>query len=387
MSETDAGLPSRWIRSLQRALLSFYDEARRDLPWRRTTDPYRIWVSEVVLQQTRAETVIPFYERWLARFPTLAALAAAPTDQVLKAWEGLGYYSRARNLHRAAHLVRERHAGYVPDDVRALRALPGVGEYTAGAVASIAFGRAEPAVDGNVRRVLARLLDEPDPSARRLRSIAAALLPQERPGDFNQAMMELGAVRCTPRAPACRRCPVSRLCRARRAGTQLERPVRRRRAAVPIYDLGTAVIRDAAGRLLLERRPDGGLLAGLFSFPSAVMDPGEAAEAAARRAVTVRLERHATPLGVVEHTFTHRRERYHAVLFECSHNHDIRGRSLTGGKVTPVAEPHRWVRPTELADIPVPVAQRKILRLAFAQTSKVGLPSPPGPGPRRDARA
>jgi A/G-specific adenine glycosylase len=186
--------PSReWIRSLRRALLAFYDARRRDLPWRRDPDPYRVWVSEVMLQQTRVDAVVPYYERWLRRFPTVAALASAEPDDVLRAWEGLGYYARARNLHRAARVVREHHHGAVPSEPSALRALPGVGDYTAGAIASIAFGRAEPAVDGNVRRVLARLLDVAAPAPARLRKVAAALVPSERPGDFNQALMELGA--------------------------------------------------------------------------------------------------------------------------------------------------------------------------------------------------
>ncbi len=206
--------PSRkWTLALRRALLAFYDARRRDLPWRRDPDPYRVWVSEVMLQQTRVDAVVPYYERWLRRFPTLHALATAEPDEVLRAWEGLGYYARARNLHRAARVVRERHAGDVPSEPAALRELPGVGDYTAGAIASIAFGRREPAVDGNVRRVLARLLDVADPPPARLRAVAAALVPAERPGDFNQALMELGALVCTARVPRCADCPVRGVCR------------------------------------------------------------------------------------------------------------------------------------------------------------------------------
>lgn len=220
-----------WIGALRAKLLAFYDEHRRDLPWRHDPDPYRVWVSEVMLQQTRADTVIPYYERWLRRFPTLDALATAEPDDVLKQWEGLGYYSRARNLQRAARFVRERHRGDVPSEPSALRELPGVGDYTAGAIASIAFGRAEPAVDGNARRVLSRLLDIADARPTGLNKVATALVPNERPGDFNQAVMELGATICTPRNPRCDECPIGELCRSRARGTQHLRPRIRRRAA------------------------------------------------------------------------------------------------------------------------------------------------------------
>ncbi|MDP9349789.1 MAG: A/G-specific adenine glycosylase, partial [Gemmatimonadota bacterium] len=193
------------LPSLRDLLLRWYDAHRRDLPWRAEgpPDPYRVWLSEVMLQQTRVETVKPYFRRWLERFPTLAALAEAPQDEVLKAWEGLGYYSRARNFHRAAREVVERYGGEVPGDAAAFRALPGVGRYTAGAVLSIAFGRPEPVVDGNVRRVFARLLDDPDPAEGALWALAEALVPGARPGDLNQALMELGATVCVPRNPRC----------------------------------------------------------------------------------------------------------------------------------------------------------------------------------------
>src|SRR5688572_31827881 len=196
------------IRRTRRALLGFYDAHRRALPWREDPRPYRVWISEVMLQQTRVDAVVPYYRAWMERFPDVRALAAAPLDDVLKSWEGLGYYARARNLHRAALVVRDRMGGELPARASALRELPGFGEYTAGAVASIAFGEAVPAVDGNVRRVLARLYDEPEPTARWLRERAAALVDPARPGDFNQALMELGATVCRPRSPDCARCPL-----------------------------------------------------------------------------------------------------------------------------------------------------------------------------------
>ena len=196
------------IPGFRRALLGHFDRSRRALPWRSERTPYRVMVSEFMLQQTRVETVIPYYERWLRRFPGWEALADAGEDEVLRAWTGLGYYRRARNLHRAARVVRERFGGELPKEPAALKRLPGVGEYTAGAVASIAFGRAVPAVDGNVRRVLCRILDVAAPTAGRLREEAARLVDPGRPGDFNEALMELGATVCTPRAPGCGGCPV-----------------------------------------------------------------------------------------------------------------------------------------------------------------------------------
>jgi A/G-specific adenine glycosylase len=307
------------VGEIRARLLSYFDARRRDLPWRGEPDPYRVWVSEVMLQQTRVATVIPYYERWLQRFPTLDALAGAGTDDVLRAWQGLGYYSRARNLHAAAKIVRERFAGQLPGDPAALRSLPGVGAYTAGAVASIAFGRAEPAVDGNVARVLARLLDEPAPGPATLQATAAALVDRARPGDFNQALMELGATLCTPRAPRCGQCPVADLCRARRAGTEALRPAPRPRPAPPLFERPTAVIVDDARRVLLLRRPERGLLAGLWTFPADEPRGSERASAAARRVARSLLPQATFPrarrAGSVEHTFSHRREVYELFLF------------------------------------------------------------------------
>src|SRR5690606_12408822 len=201
------GADGRRLSAIRRALLRHYDQHRRELPWRGTADPYRVWVSEIMLQQTRADVVAPYYERWLERFPTLDALADAELDDVLHAWQGLGYYARARNLHRAARMVRERHGGELPRDAAALRALPGVGAYTAGAIASIAFGEPCPAVDGNVRRVLARLFDLADAAPGTIHELAARLVPRRRAGDFNQALMDLGATVCSPRRQACGECP------------------------------------------------------------------------------------------------------------------------------------------------------------------------------------
>lgn len=322
------------------------------MPWRDTTDPYAIWVSEVMLQQTRVDTVIPYWERWIERFPTVAALASADLDDVLKHWEGLGYYSRARNLHGAARMVRERYDGAIPDQPAELRQLPGVGEYTAGAVASIAFGRAAPAVDGNVRRVLARLYDLESPTAAELRDRAMALVPEDRPGDFNQALMELGATRCTPRRPDCESCPVAEWCEARRLGVQELRPLPTRRKPVPEETRRTVVVVRADGALLLVRRPLHGLLGGLWEFPGDPLPAGVAALAA---------KRSGTPLGHVTHTFSHKRVSYEPVV--------IRAGVEAGDELMDqLREPStmRWVSPERLDDFALPVAQRKIARLVMA---------------------
>lgn len=253
--------------AFRRALLGWYDRARRGLPWRGTRDPYRVWLSEIMLQQTRAVAVAPRYEAFLARFPTVEALAAADEEAVLKAWEGMGYYSRARNLRRAAMEVARR--GEFPQSAKELKTLPGVGDYTAAAVASIAFDEAAPALDGNQARVLSRLLafEETVDTPQRLRAQAEALIDRERPGDYNQALMDLGSGICTPRAPKCETCPVAAFCAARAGGDaesypRLPPPIARREVEV------TVVLAYLGGRVLVRRRPSKGLLAGLWEFPN-----------------------------------------------------------------------------------------------------------------------
>jgi A/G-specific adenine glycosylase len=348
--------------TIRSALLSWYDTHRRDLPWRagpgEVADPYRVWLSEVMLQQTRVEAVKPYYARWLERFPTLESLAGAPLDEVLKAWEGLGYYSRARNLHRAVREVAERYGGRVPDDPAGFRALPGVGRYTAGAVMSIAFGREEPLVDGNVRRVFARWTDDPAPREAELWAMAEALVPGERPGDLNQAIMELGATVCTPRAPRCDVCPVRTFCAALAAGTQEERPLPRKAKPLPQEHEAVAVV-ERDGRLLLARRPTDARLGGLWEFPSIPLAPGESTADAAERGVRERLGieiRALEPLAVVDHTFTHVKVRYHAV--RCA---------WLAGEGEPRGYEHfAWVTPDELERYALPLAQKRISSLLHA---------------------
>ena len=255
------------VHAFRRALLGWYDREKRVLPWRGTREPYRVWLSEIMLQQTRAETVAPRYEAFLARFPTVEALAAADEEAVLKAWEGMGYYSRARNLHRAAAEACRR--GGFPQSAKELEKLPGVGAYTAAAGASIAFGEAAPALDGNQARVLSRLLAFEDTidTPQRLRTQAEALIDRERPGDYNQALMDLGSRICTPRAPKCETCPVAASCAARAGGDaegypRLPPPIVRREVEV------TVVLAYLGGRVLVRRRPSKGLLASLWEFPN-----------------------------------------------------------------------------------------------------------------------
>lgn len=355
------------------ALLAWYDTRARDLPWRGETDPYRIWVSEVMLQQTRVETVIPYYARWMERFPRLEELARADPESVLSAWTGLGYYARARNLHRAAQLVRERHGGELPRDPDALRALPGMGEYTVGAVASIAFGAVLPAIDGNVRRVLARLTDTPDPSPSKLRRWAAGLVDPQRPGDFNQALMELGATVCGPRNPDCSGCPVSWACAALAAGTQGDRPAPRRRPPVREVAFGVAVLVAEAGgggaggdQVLVCRRPPKGLLAGMWELPAEELEGGipagdvpEAARVAALGAAArygIRPKGPGTALPPLDHLFSHLRATYHPVVWRV----DRPSRTLDGAL---------WLDPADSDRPPLAVAQGRILEEAMRLVS------------------
>ena len=306
----DSGLDAE--AELRRGLLGWYDVQARDLPWRRSRDAYAIWVSEVMLQQTQVAVVLRYWAPFLERFPTLRALAAAPLDDVLSAWRGLGYYARARSLHRAAQLVVERHHGSLPPSAGALAELPGFGRYTVGAVASIAFGLPEPLVDGNVARVLSRLFAvHGAPGApereRQLWALAGRLVSPERPGDWNQALMELGASLCRVTSPSCLLCPVRQHCRALAGGEVELLPPRRRAPRRRPLRLVVAVVRKGR-RLLWGRRPEKGLFGGLWELP-AVQVPVGATEEEARSALLTLLgagTRVGPSLGSVQRTLTHR---------------------------------------------------------------------------------
>jgi len=360
-------VPGGLVQEIRRILLGAYDATKRDLPWRGESDPYRVWVSEVMLQQTRVETVIPYYKEWVRQFPDVDALAVAEEEEVLRAWQGLGYYSRARNLHAAAKVVRERHGGQLPETARDLLGLPGVGMYTAGAVASIAFGEVVPAVDGNVRRVFARLFDLADPTPNRLRELAVTLVDPRRPGDFNQALMELGALVCTPRSPACGSCPLSARCLALARGTVEDRPERKTKARLREVHLVTLVAVAGEGdhlELLLRKRPLEGLLAGMWEFPGVEAKPQEAVEEAVPRVLRHGMgiesiqECGATPVALppVDHAFTHLKARYHPFL--------LRLPAVAPRKTPP--DRHRWAGLRAIRDeLPLPVAQLRILDSAL----------------------
>lgn len=334
------------VESFQATLLTWFDRARRDLPWRRPLDrpdapldPYAVLVSEAMLQQTQVATVIPYFHRWMQRFPTVEALAAADENEVLTYWQGLGYYRRARNLYNAARTLVERHHGRFPRDLTALRALPGVGPYTAGAIASIAFDEPVPLVDGNVQRVLLRLdaqrLDPRSKDGQRwLWQRAGQLVPAHRPGDFNSALMELGATVCSPRKPRCLTCPVAAFCEAHNKGIAESLPPPRPARTLPNVHRLVWCVRRADGRWLLERRPTTGRWAGLWQFPSREAIPNSTWSRSG-----------AHPLRPIEHTLTHRR--YH---FEPWAVQTEDGAPLP---VTP-REPHAWVKLDELARYALP---------------------------------
>ena len=346
------------------ALLRWYAAHQRDLPWRGRRDPYAILVSEVMLQQTRVEAVVPYYRRWMRRFPTMARLAGARPSQVLAAWEGLGYYRRALQLHRTARAVMRQSGGRLPHSVKELRGLPGLGPYTAAAVASIAFGADEIALDGNLRRVLARLSDLAlDPRTTegeaRLLRYARRHLPRGRAAAFNQGLMDLGAGVCLPRQPRCAVCPLKGFCRARQRGVQEARPVRIGRRPPP-RRIATAGVIRRRGRVLIGRRPEGGLLGGLWEFPGGKCRQRETAAGCLRRELREELsvEVHVgASLGVFRHSYTH----FHVTMlaFECT---------LRSG--TPRAHEHtglRWVQPARLSAYPMGRVARRIADVVAGQ--------------------
>jgi A/G-specific adenine glycosylase len=299
------------MTTLQSKLLHWYDREARELPWRGTSDPYAIWVSEVMLQQTRVETVVPYYQRFLERFPTARALADADEDTVLSHWSGLGYYRRARLLHAGVREVVSKYGGHVPEDPEQRRSLPGIGRYTAGAIGSIAFNRPEPIVDGNVTRVLARLegIELPVGTTamnKRLWLEAEALVPNERPGDFNQALMELGATVCTPKQPRCEVCPLRDDCTAHAEGTVDRLPIPKARKAPKAVELVAVVAssgRGASRRVWLTKQTDA-LFGGLWSVPTSDRSPRETL-----RALGLAARVQPEPFAVVEHTLSHRKLR------------------------------------------------------------------------------
>jgi A/G-specific adenine glycosylase len=329
------------------ALLAWYRAERRDLPWRRSGDPYAIWVSEAMLQQTRVDVAIPYYERWLKRWPTVAALAAADEEQVLAQWSGLGYYARARNLHRGAQAVVRDHGGGIPASVEGLRALPGVGPYTAAAVGSIAFGLPAACVDGNVVRVVARVAGIRQAIGARQRArvgkLAQEWLDPAAPGDWNQAMMDLGATVCTPRKPACGACPVAGSCKSRSRDPEAV-PRKAAAAKVVTQEMQFAVVRRK-GHVLLVRAPSGGLLGGLLALPGGDGKAPLARQVEGQTGVRAAVARSGV---AVRHRFSHR-------TWEMR----VRPAAWKAGEPT---GPARWVAEADLPGAALSAAMRKALR-------------------------
>jgi len=355
--------------ALARRLLRWYDLEKRPLPWRESADPYRIWISEIMLQQTQVDTVMPYYRHFLDTFPTLEALAAAPLQDVLKVWENMGYYSRARNLHHAAKLMMENFGGQVPTVPEDMKKLPGIGPYTAGAIGSMAYGLAVPAVDGNVRRILCRLFAFPEPVdqpqvQRRLEQAAAVLVPLKRPGDFNQALMDLGATICKAKAPACSHCPINPCCRARALSLQDRLPVTREKPPVPHRDEAVAVIRNRGNLILMVQRPARGLLGSLWQFPGGFISEPHDLEHELGKIIhrDWNIQIRVGPLiTAVNHAYTHFRITLYA--YEAG---------LCGGTPRPVTgRLWRWVAWDELKALPLAKVDRMVMKAVLSKASRI----------------
>ena len=350
----------RWFR---RTLLSWYDATGRDLPWRRTPDPYAIWISEIMLQQTQVKTVIPYYQRWLEMFPSVQDLARADLQMVLKLWQGLGYYARARNIHKAAQVVVAEYDGTFPRTLTEALALPGIGRTTAGGILSAAFNQPLSILDGNVKRILVRLVAlqaVPKKHLKALWWLSDELLDPVSPRDFNQAIMDLGATVCLPRNPNCEACPWSDHCLAYRLNVQTKLPMTENRTPIPHKVIGVAVIKNDQGELLIDRRRPDGLLGGMWEFPGGKVEPGESIEACIEReiqeelAIAIRVGPHLT---TVDHAYSHFRVTLH--VHWCDY---------VSGEPQPLeCDEIRWVKPEDLNDYPFPKANEHIINAILNQ--------------------
>jgi len=339
------------------SLIKWYNKNKRELPWRKTRDPYKIWVSEIMLQQTQVETVLPYYKRFLQAFPSLKALANAELSQILKMWEGMGYYARARNLLKAAQIIAKEYKGKMPSSYDELLKIPGIGPYTAAAVASIAFNENVPVVDGNVARVLSRVLRIEEPLIKNKNKFANAakkLLPQGQANDFNQAMMELGALICAPQSPKCVKCPVSIFCKGyQEMADPSVLPVKIPKKETPHYDVVVGIIWHK-GRIFIDQRPENGLLGGLWEFPGGKQEDGETLEECLEREIReeldirIKVKKHFL---TVRHAYTHFKITLHS--FQCK---------FLQGKPTPKKGiDWKWVYPQEMTEYAFPKANKRIL--------------------------
>ena len=342
---------------LRRSLRRWYQTQGRDLPWRRTRDPYAIWISEIMLQQTQVKTVIPYYERWLAKFPTVDVLAAAEQQTVLKLWEGLGYYARARKLHKAAQQVVSELGGVFPQDLEGAISLKGIGRTTAGGILSAAFDLPFAILDGNVKRVLARLVAlpaVPNKALGTLWDISEQVLDPKYPRDFNQAIMDLGATLCTRHNPACLLCPWQSHCAAYNQNAVTDFPMTESRKPLPHKQIGVAVIADADGKILIDRRKQEGLLGGLWEFPGGKIEPGESQESCVKREIKEELDIEievGSKLITIEHAYTHFKVTLN--VFNCTH---------ISGEPQPIeCDEIKWVTLDEIDEYPFPKANGQII--------------------------
>jgi A/G-specific adenine glycosylase len=355
-------LDESWKRNFRRRLLVWYRRHRRELPWRDSADPYRVWLSEIMLQQTQVATVVAYFHRFVEALPTVNELAAADEQQVLRLWEGLGYYRRARQLHKAAQQIVELHGGRFPSEIDQVRALPGIGRYTAGAITSIAFGARQPILEANTIRLLSRLIGyRADVSKaagqKRLWEVAETILPQKQVGDFNQGLMELGAKLCTPRNPSCDVCPVSELCVAKQLNLQDEIPLLRKPVKFEEVHEAAVVVRRR-GKILLCQYREGGRWAGLWDFPrftlqkrnGAARDAELVAKVADMTGVTI------SPKGQIA-TLKHGVTRFRITL-HCHAATFVSARKAGSGR-----PPMQWLSPEDLPDIPLNTTGRRLSKL------------------------
>ncbi len=347
-------------REFSSNLLNWYDAEQINLPWRKSENSYHIYVSEVMLQQTQVNTVIPYFQRWINAFPTIHDVAKASLDQILKQWEGLGYYTRARNLHKACKIMSEKYAGIVPDNYNIFSSLPGVGPYSAAAVMSIAFNHPIPAIDANVQRIISRLHMLPHTPAvltKKAEGLLAKVISHDRAGDFNQAMMDLGRVVCTNKNPQCDNCPLHNNCRAYTNNMVHSFPKRPVKPKKPVYNIAVAIIWQK-GEILISKRQEKGLLGGLWEFPGGKLLPGESAEKCIIREVQEELGVLVRPrefIKQIKHSYTH-----FSIIMDAYHCDYLSGK------------PHcyqcsdwRWIRPEDIVKLPFPNANHKLFSYAF----------------------
>jgi len=351
------------------SLLDWYHNNKRDMPWRRTSDPYRIWISEIMLQQTRVDTVIPYYQRFLEAFPTVQDLANADQHKVLKLWEGLGYYSRARNMHQAAIEVQQERNGIIPDSYDELLKLKGIGPYTAAAISSIAFQEQRAVVDGNVIRVMSRFYGIEDDVRRtavknQIQQLTDEIIPREQPGEFNQGVMELGALVCTPRNPLCDSCPLSTACTAYNSARTETIPYKSKKKKIPHHQIGVGMVTDTDGRLLIALRPDDAMLGGLWEFPGGKKKHGESLTDTVQRelqeelGVTVQVNDKFMKL---KHAYSHFKITLHA--YWCV---------ITSGTPEPISSNAlKWVTLDEISEFPFPKANKVLIEKLQTNGQKI----------------